>query len=210
VTPTAAVLLAAIAVSAAAFVVLRLRVGTVPAPVAPPRGSAAAGVFYAFTLAFAPWSKESASRHLPSYLAGIAYHAAVFTALAGLVHSLFGAPLPPLASRVMAVALAPGLACGVVLLVKRCLDGRLRALSVPEDYFANALVDAVLAAALAAALEPRLLPVLQLLGAALVLYAPLGKLRHMVLLLTSRRALGTTLGRRGVRPAAGGAGARRG
>ena len=209
-TPAALALLAAAGVSTVAFALLKVRTGAVPAPVAPPRGSAAAGVLYAFTLAFAPWSKESASRHLPSYLAGIAYHAAVFTALAGLAYSLFGAPIPPLASRVLAAALVPGLACGVALLVKRCLDGRLRALSVPEDYFANALVNAVLAAAIAAALEPRLLSVFQLLGAVLILYAPLGKLRHMVLLITSRRALGAMLGRRGVRPAAGGARARHG
>ena len=61
----------------------------------------------------------------------------------------------------------------------------------------------VLAAALAAALAPRFVAVFQLAGAALLVYAPLGKLRHMVLLVVSRRAVGATLGRRGVRPASG-------
>jgi hypothetical protein len=42
--------------------------------------------------------------------------------------------------------------------------------------------------------------VLQLAGAALLLYAPLGKLRHMLFLLTSRRLWGVFYGRRGVLP----------
>ena len=47
-------------------------------------------------------------------------------------------------------------------------------------------------------------------GAVLLLYAPLGKLRHMLFLLTSRRVLGATLGRRGVRPASHPSGTGRG
>ncbi len=206
----ALVLLAATAVTAVAFVALRLRIGAVPPAVAPARGSAAAGVAYAFTVAFAPWAKESASRHLPSYIAGIAVHLAVFVALARLALSVAGAAVPPLVESVLAVALAAGLACGLALLVKRCADPRLRAISVPEDFFANALVDLVLAAGVAAALRPRALPAFQLLGAALILYAPLGKIRHMVALLASRGVLGATFGRRGVRPSPPAAGAPRG
>lgn len=198
--PASFVLLAAMAMSAASFIVLRLRTGSTPALRAPARGSASAGIMYAFTEAFAPWAKESASRHLPSYAAGIAYHLAVFTALGTLVHSLFGAPLPPVANATAALVVAAGLAAGTALLVKRCADPRLRAISVPEDFFANALVDLMLAAALASALRPQTLPSFQIVGAALLIYAPLGKLRHMLFLLTSRRALGATLGRRGVRP----------
>jgi hypothetical protein len=209
-TPAAVALLAAMGVSLTVFVAMRVRMGALSKPLAPPRGSAAAGVLYAFTVAFAPWAKESASRHLPSYLAGIAYHLALFASIARLVVSLFGTPLPSIADRAIAVVVAPGLACGVALLLKRCLDGRLRAISVPEDFFANALVDAVLAAALATTLAPRALPVFQSLGVLLFLYAPLGKLRHMVFLFTSRRALGATFGRRGVRPAPNPGGARRG
>ncbi len=209
-TLTALVLLAAIGISVAAFTALRLRIGTAPEPVAPPKGSAGAGVLYAFTVAFAPWAKESAARHLPSYLAGIAYHLAVFTTVCCLVLSLFDTPPGPLVHGLVATLLAAGLACGLALLAKRCLDARLRAISVPEDFFANALVDLAVAAALAATLAPRLIPAFQILGAVLLLYAPLGKLRHMVLLLTSRRALGATFGRRGVRPAPHTAGVPRG
>jgi len=208
--PAALVLLAAVAVSLTGFVVLRLRFGPVPPSLAPARGSAGAGIAYAFTVAFAPWAKESASRHLPSYLAGIAYHLAVFASLLRLILSLFGVALEAWVDEVLAAVLVPGLACGLALLAKRCADARLRAISVPEDFFANALVDLVLASAVVNAFQPSVLPVFQLLGAVLILYAPLGKLRHMVMLLTSRRALGATFGRRGVRPAERGGGASRG
>lgn len=207
---TTLILLAAMVISAAVFTALRVRLGSVPAHVAPPRGSAAAGILYAFTVAFAPWAKESASRHLPSYLAGIAYHVAVFSGLVRLIVSLVEPSLPSFTNGLMAVLAGCGLACGLALLVKRCTDRRLWAVSVPEDFFANALVNLMLAAALAAALRPSTLPVFQIAGAVLILYAPLGKLRHMLFLLTSRRVLGATFGRRGVRPTAGYGGPDRG
>ncbi|MGD1146521.1 MAG: hypothetical protein ABR961_01050 [Thermoanaerobaculaceae bacterium] len=198
--PAALVLLAAMVTSVAGFVVLRVRTGSTPVPLAPPRGSAAAGALYAFTVAFAPWAKESASRHLPSYAAGIAYHLAVFTALITLVHSLFGTPLPRALNAATAVLVAVGLVAGAALLVKRCTDLRLRAISVPEDFFANGLVDLTLVAGLATTVCPTALPIFQIVGAVLLLYAPFGKLRHLLFLLTSRRDLGATLGRRGVWP----------
>ncbi len=203
-------LAAAIAISATALVTMRIRMGRTPAPVAPPKGRAGAGVFYAFTVAFAPWAKESASRHLASYLAGIAYHVAVFTMLARLAASLAPARHLPGSDTILAVVFAIGGCCGLGLLVKRLVDARLRAISVPDDFLANALATAALAAALAAALDPARLPALQWAGAVLLLYAPLGKLRHMAFLLTSRVLVGSFFGRRGVRPASAAAGGRRG
>jgi hypothetical protein len=195
-------LLVAFAVALVSFAVLRLRLGRrVAAPFAPPRASAAAGVRYAFTTAFLPWAKESAREHLPSYLAGIVFHLGVFAALGWLALSLLSVAPPAAAAHAIAVVLVAGLACGLGLLAKRRRNSTLRAVSTPEDVAANLLVDAVLAAGIAAALRPALLPAFQLAGAALLLYAPLGKLRHMLFLLTSRRYWGMYFGRRGVRPA---------
>ncbi len=200
---SAVALVLALAVAVAGFVVQRMRLAAFrpPAPLAPPRGSAAAGVLYAFTTAFAPGAKESASRHLPSYVAGIVYHLSIFAALARLLTTLLPMPIPPAVDAAGAVLFAFGLACGLALLVKRLSDGKLRALSVPEDLLANLLVDVMVAAALAASLKRGLVPFFQITGALLVLYAPLGKLRHMLFLLTSRWYLGAYFGRRGVRPA---------
>jgi hypothetical protein len=158
-------------------------------------------VRYAFTTAFLPWAKESARQHLPSYFAGIVFHVAIFAALGWLALTLAAVVLPLPAAPAIAGVLASGLACGLGLLVKRRRSPTLRAVSTPEDLAANLLVDAVLAAGIAAAARPAVLPAFQLAGAALLLYAPLGKLRHMLFLLTSRWYWGTYFGRRGVRPA---------
>jgi hypothetical protein len=71
---------------------------------------------------------------------------------------------------------------------------------VPDDFLANILVDVTLAVGLAASLNHELMPWFQFTGAVLLLYAPLGKLRHVVFLLASRRWSGAYFGRRGVRP----------
>lgn len=199
-TAGALVLLAAMAVAAAALVRARRAIGSVRVRLfAPPRGDSAAGVRYAFTTAFLPWAKESARGHLPTYLAGIAYHAGIFAMLALLVLTLVPVVMPRGVALALAALFALALAAGLGLLVKRQADRALRAISVPDDLIANLLVDAALAAGCAAALSPAATPVFQGVGAALLLYTPLGKLRHMLFLLTSRRLWGEFYGRRGVR-----------
>ena len=197
---TALVLLAALVVAAVSLALARRGIGSVRVPVfAAPRGSEAAGIRYSFTTAFLPWAKESASRHLVTYLAGIVYHAGIFAMLALLVLTLVPLTVPRVVAAALVAVFGVALACGLGLLVKRQVSAPLRALSVPDDLIANVLVDAALAGALIASLEPGAVPLFQLLGAALLLYAPLGKLRHMLFLVTSRRLWGQFYGRRGVR-----------
>jgi hypothetical protein len=198
----ALVLLLAFAAAMAGLAAQRARLGRpVARPFAPARASEAAGVRYAFTTAFLPWAKESARLHRATYLAGLVFHGAVFAALARLALSLLPGAWPRGADAPLAALLAAGLVCGLGLLAKRHRVATLRAVSTPDDLAANLLVDALLAAGLAASLRPAWLPPFQLAGAALLLYAPLGKLRHMLFLVTSRRFWGAYFGRRGVRPA---------
>lgn len=210
-TAVSLVLLAAFAVALVSFVAMRLRLGRrLPARMAPARASAAAGVRYAFTTAFLPWAKESARRHRASYFAGIVFHLAIFAALGRLALTLVPAAWPEAADPALAAILAAGLACGLGLLVKRRRDATLRAVSTPEDVASNLLVNALLAVGLAAVLRPAFLTAFQLTGAVVLLYAPLGKLRHMLFLFTSRRYWGVYFGRLGVRPAPRRAGEPRG
>ena len=199
-TISALVLLAAFALAAAWLAAARRSIGRVRVALfATPRGSEAAGVRYAFTTAFLPRAKESASAHLPTYLAGIVYHAGIFAMLAWLALTLAPLAPPRAVARALAGLLALALGCGLALLVKRHARADLRAVSVPDDTVANLLVDLALAAGAAAALEPGAVPLFRLAGAALLLYAPLGKLRHMLFLVTSRGLWGRFYGRRGVR-----------
>ena len=201
----------AFAVALGGFAVLRWRLGRrLRRPFAPPRASAAAGVRYAFTTAFLPWAKESARQHFPSYAAGIVFHLGLFAGLGRLAFSLWPGMWPGWADAGLAVVLSAALVCGLGLLVKRQRDATLRAVSTPEDSGANLLANLFLAAGCVAALRPAWLPAFQVVGAALLLYAPLGKLRHMLFLLTSRRYWGVYFGRRGVRPAPRSAGSGRG
>ena len=196
-----AVLLGALAIAVWSLARARIGIGSARSrSFAPPRGSPAAGVRYAFTTAFLPWAKESASGHLPWYLAGIVYHAGIFAMLARVVLTLVVREPLGWIEHGLAALFAAALACGFALLARRRLDPTLRAISVPDDLVSNLLVNAALAAACAAALAPAALPVFQLAGAALLLYAPLGKLRHMLFLLTGRRLWGEYYGRRGVLP----------
>jgi hypothetical protein len=199
----ALLLLVALAASAAALAGARLAIGSVRGPrfAASRRGgSAAAGVRYAFTWAFLPQAKESASGHLPTYAAGIAYHAGIFAMLARLVSTLAPLALPRPLDLGLAALFAFALAAGLGLLAKRRLTPALRAISVPDDVISNLLVDAALAGALWASLAPGGVQPFQVAGAVLLLYAPLGKLRHMLFLVTSRRLWGQYYGRRGVLP----------
>jgi len=200
VTGPALVLVGALAVAAVSLVRARIAIGSVRgAPFAPDRGRASAGVRYAFTAAFLPGAKESASGHLATYLAGVVYHGGLFAMLARLVLTLGPVRPPRLVDGALAALFVLALGCGLGLLVKRVTSAPLRAVSVPDDVVANVLVDLALAAAVGAVLAPRLLAPFQFAGAALLCYAPLGKLRHMLFLVTSRRQWGQYYGRRGVR-----------
>jgi len=200
VTVPAGVLVAALIVAAAALARARAGIGSVRGPrYAAARGSESAGVRYAFTTAFLPWVKESASGHLATYLAGIVYHAGLFAMLARLGATLLPVAVPRGLDQSLAILFGLALACGLGLLAKRLATPSLRALSLPDDVIANLLVDAALASGAGAALVPGAVGAFQLAGALLLLYVPLGKLRHMLFLVTSRRLWGRYYGRRGVR-----------
>jgi len=196
-------LLTALGVMVVSLIVQWRRVRRLPAPSehAPAAGRAGAGIRYAFTTAFLPWSKESGRRHPMGYGAGVVLHGAVMVAgtlaVVGVWRPL---PSPGWGGGVLVVALAAGLVAGLGLLIRRLATPRVRSLSIPDDFVAVGLVTASVVAGLGAVTG--LLPLSALHGAValLALYLPLGKLRHMVFLVASRVYWGRTLGRRGVLP----------
>ncbi len=164
---------------------------------AAPAGDPAAGVRYAFTGAMRPGAKESVREHLHSYVAGLAYHAGIFAALGLLVCTLVGWSPPGLVRMPVQAFLGLGALSGSSLLLKRLLQPELRGLSHPDDFVSNLLATVFVALA-------QIGGTVWLLSAmALLIYVPLGKLRHSVFFFVARKNLGAFFGRRGVFPPGG-------
>jgi hypothetical protein len=93
-----------------------------------------------------------------------------------------------------------GAVFGAVGLAVRILDPNLRRLSTLDDLASVALVSLFLAAAVGALRAPAALPGFYLVTIALLLYAPLSKIRHCLYFAFSRIHFGRFVGRRGVLP----------
>lgn len=167
---------------------------------AAPQGRPVRGIAYALGRGLLPWEKESARLHLAAYMAGIGYHIAIFAGFAALAVRVIGLTLPPPLELFLRSVIGLGLACGLGLLAKRLLTEILRRLSRPDDFGANILVDLFLAAAIAASWRPPFVPVFFCAGIALLLYMPVGKLRHSLFFFLSRARFGAFFGRRGTLP----------
>jgi hypothetical protein len=163
-------------------------------------GSPTAGVVYAFGPGMSPTAKESAREHLPTYFGGVGYHLGVFAGLAFLLMLGSGIGYGGTVLRVLQVLTLAGALCGVGLLVKRLLHPHLRGLSCPDDYVANLLTTGFAGFAFAASVFPALQPAFLAESALLLLYLPLGKIKHCFFFLTTRYYLGAHFGRRGTFP----------
>ncbi|HWQ07463.1 MAG TPA: hypothetical protein VN436_00060 [Holophaga sp.] len=165
-----------------------------------PAGDPARGVAYAFTKAMLPWAKESVRTNLLSYAAGMTFHAGVFAAFLLLLLALSGFYLPwPVALPVGSLALVGGIA-GLALIVKRLLSPVLRGLSVPDDFISNLLSSGFALLGFAGIFAPVLQGLWMAWTVLLLLYLPLGKIRHCVFFFTTRYHLGAFFGRRGTFP----------
>lgn len=183
----------------AGLLILRARVRAFGSrqPFAAAAGDPAAGIRYAFTGAMSPGAKESVREHLPSYGLGLAFHGGIFTAFALLALHLAGLSLPrPLGWGAQAL-LALGVMGGGGLLLKRLLKAELRGLSRPDDVVSNLLATAFVALGLMPG------PAWLVSAILLLVYTPLGKIRHCLFFFVARSHFGAFFGRRGVFPPGG-------
>jgi hypothetical protein len=161
-------------------------------------GPAWPGAAYAFGRGMDPRAKESASKHPWIYAAGVLYHAGIAAAALAFATAVARIHPPPLASGVLAALLLSAAVSGVVLLARRARSGLLRAISAPDDYASNLVVDAWLATAALSLVVPGAAPAFLLATILLGVYAPLGKIRHCVFFVLARSEFGARLGRRGI------------
>ena len=186
-----------------------------PVDYSSPAGSIAQGVKYAFTGAMDPRRKESARLHLPTYTAGLFYHTGTFLSILLFFPLIFGyMPQGWFASIISAILFMSAFS-GTAILIKRMINKELRSLSNPDDFISNLLVTLFQLLTLLVILipllhsyrptvlpsySPAILPTYYLIFTLLMLYLPLGKLRHVVYFFAARYHLGNFYGRRGVWP----------
>lgn len=165
---------------------------------APAKGSPQRGVLYAFTLGMAPWAKESTRRHMLAYLRGIGFHIGIFAGLAALIASPWWTAFPMPLRWLFAAITALGALFGLIGEIMRRVEHHLRLISTADDHFSVLLVTLFLVATSAALLSSTWQPAMYLTSAAMLIYAPLGKIRHCIYFFFSRRFFGLFVGRRAV------------
>jgi hypothetical protein len=164
------------------------------------QGSSTKGIVYAFGQGMLPWEKESASKHLPTFFAGILYHAGILAAVFFLTTTLLLITLPDIVIQIVRLVAFVGLASGIGLLVKRSALPYMRFISCLDDYVANIIVGMLIFSAIMATYYYVLQFVLMAVAIVLFLYIPIGKIRHCVFFFYSRILFGTFFGRRGTLP----------
>lgn len=166
------------------------------------RGSAARGVVYAYTLGLAPWSKESTRRHPFSFVRGIVFHLGILVSFILLILSMMGPQrLPDGSWRSLLGGLAvAGAVCGWLGLVERLTSAELRRLSIPEDYWAVALVTLFITLAGVYAWVPNTVGLFWIVSILVLIYIPCGKIAHLLYWFYIRYRFGWRYGHRGVIP----------
>jgi hypothetical protein len=156
-----------------------------------------------------PTKKESAYLHLPTYTAGIFYHLGTFLSFFLFFFILVGNYPSGWFAIIITAFLFASAFSGIAIFIKRIVKKDIRALSNPDDFISNILVtlfQLITISVLLVSIIPmpnwQALELLYFsLFTALMLYAPAGKLRHMVYFFAARYHLGYFFGRRGVWPA---------
>lgn len=167
---------------------------------APPTGSEWQGIRYSLFDGMMPWAKESARRHLPTYITGIVYHLGIAAGFLVLISTLVSHDLTSSAKIVLMSLTLLGAAAGLGLLIKREIKATLRSISTPDDFLSNGLVTIFLIVAAGTLWKPQFAAAFLIVATMLFLYIPLGKIRHCFFFFLSRVTFGRFFGRRNVLP----------
>ena len=164
------------------------------------RGDVTSAITYSFLGAMSPMKKESAYLHLPTYAAGLLYHIGTFTSVILLFVYLLEIKVGGIVRWLLMGALAASTVSGMVILVKRMAVKPLKALSNPDDYISNFLVTVFQLFTVARLGDAAFAPFYFLSASLLLLYVPIGKLKHVLYFFAARYHLGLFYGWRGIWP----------
>jgi hypothetical protein len=180
--------------------ILRLvRLGK-PKEYAPSAGDIGTAIQYSFTSAMNPLKKESAFLHLPTYTAGLIYHLGSFLSILLFLMTWIRISMPDVLSWIISFFLLTSVACGFGILIKRIAKKGLRHLSNPDDYLSNILVTLFQGITAFTLITEFSLPAYYIITSLLLLYFPLGKLKHVFYFFAARYHLGLFYGWRGIWP----------
>jgi len=202
--------LAALGICLAALLAHFLRLLRLGKPVeySRPAGSTGKAIRYAFTGAMSPARKESAFLHLPTYTAGLLYHMGTFLSFFLFFFIIAGSLPEGWLAKAIVAFLCISAFCGIAILFKRMIRKELRVLSNPDDFISNFLVTFFqflsIAVLFLSTVQLSNRPIVQLfyyiIYTILMLYIPVGKLRHTVYFFAARYHLGFFYGWRGIWP----------
>jgi hypothetical protein len=190
----------AICLASCLFHFLRLIKRGRPVDYAVPAGDTTKAVIYSFTGAMSPAKKESAYLHLPVYAAGILYHLGTFLSILIFFLLLAGVLPEGVLRGIISVFLILTTLSGLWILIRRAFERTLSSLSNPDDYISNGLVTLFQALTIAVLYSEHLQAAYFVAVSALMLYLPLGKLKHAVYFFAARYHLGYFFGYRGTWP----------
>jgi hypothetical protein len=162
-----------------------------------PKGDPRRGILYSLTFSMLPWKKDSSRRHPWTYVGGMFMHVGIFATILFALGRLAWT-WPEWMVLLFGVAAGVGWAGAFGLFLKRITKPYMHAISSPDDYFANVIVQLYLLAGLLAAFVPDTVSLWNLTTVVLLVYVPLGKIYHMLLFFVSRVLFGLQFGRRGV------------
>jgi len=165
-----------------------------------PRSKGRRGVLYVLGRGMMPWEKESARKHLPTYVGGMAYHLGIFAALAYLFSLLFSVEFSASLVSVFRWGVAVGFLSGMALFLKRILLPVMRKISCPDDFAANLIVNIFLAFTFVRTYSESFTAFYYLAAIVMFLYIPAGKIRHCFFFFYAKMFFGNFYGRRGVLP----------
>ncbi|MBP5412833.1 MAG: hypothetical protein J6Y47_06245 [Bacteroidales bacterium] len=166
-------------------------------------GNLAKAEAYAYTTAMMPNHKETAYLHIPTFTAGALFHLGTFLSILLFVVFFFISPdlFPLWLVYVLNACLLISASCGIGLLIKRIVVKKMRNLSHLDDYLSNFLTTLFQLFTIIYLMLPHVFASVYYIEVSiLLLYMPVGKLRHVLYFFAARYHLGRFYGWRNVWP----------
>lgn len=176
-----------------------IRLG-IPTDYSQQAGNIPKAIRYSYTKAMSPAKKESAFLHLPTYIAGIFYHLGTFLSIFIFFTVYLNFKFNHFTIVIVASFLILSGVSGIGILIKRIVKKNLLALSNPDDFLSNILVTLFQLVSAYMIFVDNGMIVYSIICTLLLLYLPLGKLKHAFYFFAARYHLGRFYGWRNVWP----------